>query len=77
MSAAKILIEQAVERVLARIAQDSLGVPPASVVVQYLNDEGLDLVPVTIIGQAGWTPSELWAFQCGVMWERYEVKDEE
>lgn len=52
----------------------SLGVSPeqASAVVQYLNDNGFDLVPVTIIGGSGWTPEEHWAYQAGVMWARHE-----
>lgn len=52
----------------------SLGVQPeqASAVVQYLNENGFDLVPVTIIGSAGWTPEESMAYQAGVMWARHE-----
>lgn len=60
-----------------RVARDALsqGFQPeeASDFVQYLNLNGFDLVPVTIIGSAGWTPSELNAWQMGVMWARHEA----
>lgn len=59
-----------------RVVKDALsqGFQPeeASDFVQYLNLNGIDLVPVTIIGSAGWTPSELQAWQAGVMWARHE-----
>jgi hypothetical protein len=59
-----------------RVVRDALsqGFQPeqASDFVQYLNENGFDLVPVTLIGSAGWNPSELWAYQAGVMWERHE-----
>jgi hypothetical protein len=54
-----------------------LGVQPelAPSVVQYLNDEGLELVPVTIIGASGWTPEELWAYKVGYMTARRDTPD--
>lgn len=41
-------------------------------VVQNLTLEGFTLVPVTIIGASGWTPEQLWAYQAGIMHERFE-----
>lgn len=59
-----------------RVVRDALsqGFQPeeAADFVQYLNLNGIDLVPVTIIGSAGWTPSEFMAWQAGVMWARHE-----
>lgn len=61
----------AMQRVLDRFEGAQ---PPAASVVQYLELEGFTLVPTTIIGVAGWTPSEENAFRAGVMWERYEKR---
>jgi hypothetical protein len=51
----------------ARAALLRLELPPSQAerLVQYLTDEGFTLVPTTIVGAAGWTPSELWAYQMG------------
>lgn len=46
----------------------------ASNVVQYLEEIGFALVPVTIVGAAGWSPQEFQAYQAGIMHERYDKK---
>lgn len=77
MTTANLLLDLAIKRVEARLAQNSVGVQPGFVssVVQYLEDDGYVLVPKTIIGASGWMPTELWAYQAGVMHERYEQRE--
>ncbi len=55
----------------------STGVQPeyAASVVQNLTRNGFTLVPVTIIGRAGWTPAETWAYQAGYMSAVHDVID--
>lgn len=66
-------VERALTRALAKVFSP-VGVQPGNAfkVVQYLRLEGFTLVPSTIIGASGWTPTELTAFQAGVMHERLE-----
>ena len=78
MSETERLVEEAARKVFWDCDDvTSCGVLPehASDFVQYLNENGFDLVPRTIIGRAGWTPQELKAYQAGVMWERWRNSD--
>lgn len=62
-------VEQAMARALSRSDVEPQLAPS---VVQNLTFEGFTLVPVTIIGASGWTPEQLWAYQAGIMHERFE-----